>query len=70
MAAASLVASLSSMGTLATDDAGSATAAAQTKMVLLVLPGQVLGGAAGTPLGLSVFRRAQRKLLLRLCMGL
>lgn len=70
MAGASLVASLSLMGTLMANDAGDVDAAAQTKMVLLVLIGQILGGAAGMPLGLSVFWSAKRKLLLRLFAGL
>ena len=70
MTGASLLASLSLMGTLMANDAGNADAAAQTKMVLLVLSGQILGGAAGIPLGLSVFWSAKRKLLLRLFAGL
>lgn len=70
MAGASLVASLSLMGTLMANDAGSVDAAAQTKMVLLVLLGQILGGAAGIPLGLSLFWRTRSKLLLRLFAGL
>ena len=70
MAGASLVASLSLMGTLMANDAGSADATAQTKMVLLVLLGQILGGAAGIPLGLAIFWRTRRKLLLRLFAGL
>jgi hypothetical protein len=35
-------------------------------MVLLVLVGQILAGAAGLPLGLAVFWRARRKLLVRI----
>jgi hypothetical protein len=48
------------------NDAGTASAAAQTKMVLLVLVGQILAGAAGLPLGLAVFWRTRRKLLVRI----
>ena len=70
MAGASLLASLSLMGTLMANDAGNADTAAQTKMVLLVLFGQILGGAAGIPLGLSVFWSTKRKLLLRFFAGL
>jgi hypothetical protein len=66
IAGASLVISLSLMGTLMANDAGTASAAAQTKMVLLVLVGQILAGAAGLPLGLAVFWRARRKLLVRI----
>lgn len=65
MAGASVVASLSLMGTLMANDAGNADAAAQTKMLMLVLSGQILGGAAGIPLGLSIFWHARRRLLLR-----
>lgn len=64
--AASVLASISLMGTLMANDAGKASAAAQTKMVLLVLLGQILAGAAGIPLGLSIFWRARRRLMLRL----
>ncbi|MFM8790643.1 MAG: hypothetical protein ACKOEI_12495, partial [Chthoniobacterales bacterium] len=67
---ASLVASLSLMGTLMANDAGTVDAAAQTTMVLLVLVGQILGGAAGIPLGLSIFWSTRRKLLLRIFAGL
>lgn len=70
MTGASLVASLSLMGTLMANDAGTVDAAAQTKMVLLVLVGQILGGAAGIPLGLSIFWSTRRKLLLRIFAGL
>ncbi len=70
MAGASLVASLSLMGTLMANDAGQADAAVQTKMVLLVLLGQILGGVAGIPLGLSIFWRTHRKWLLRIFAGL
>ena len=70
MAGASLVASLSLMGTLMANDAGTVDATAQTKMVLLVLLGQALGGLAGIPLGLSIFWRMRRKLLLRIFAGL
>ena len=70
MAGASVLASLSLMGTLMANDAGNAGAAAQTKMVLLVLFGQILGGAAGIPLGLSIFWRTRRKLLVRIFAGL
>ena len=65
MAGASLVASLSLMGTLMANDAGSVSASAQTRMILLVLGGQILAGAAGIPLGLAIFWRARRKLLIR-----
>ncbi|MFM8682352.1 MAG: hypothetical protein ACKOEG_01000 [Chthoniobacterales bacterium] len=70
MTGASLVASLSLMGTLMSNDAGTVDAAAQTKMILLVLVGQILGGAAGIPLGLSIFWSTRRKLLLRIFAGL
>lgn len=70
MTGASLLASLSLMGTLMANGAGNADAAAQTKMVLVVLSGQILGGAAGIPLGLSVFWSTKRKFLLRLFAGL
>lgn len=66
MTGASLLASLSLMGTLMANDAGNADAAAQTNMVLLVLGGQILGGLAGLPLGLACFWTTQRKLMLRL----
>ena len=66
IAGASLVISLSLMGTLMANDAGTVSAAAQTKVVLLVLVGQILAGAAGLPLGLAVFWRARRKLLVRI----
>lgn len=69
-AGASLIASLSLMGTLMANDAGSASASVQTKMVLLVLGGQILGGAAGLPLGLAIFWSTKRKLLLRIFAGL
>jgi hypothetical protein len=58
------------MGTLMANDAGTAPAEAQTSMVLLVLGGQLLAGAAGVPLGLAVFWRTRRKLLLRIFAGL
>jgi hypothetical protein len=70
IAGASLVISLSLMGTLMANDAGAAPAEAQTKMVLLVLGGQLLAAAAGLPLGLAVFWRTRRKLLLRIFAGL
>lgn len=70
MAAASMVASLSLMGTLMANDAGNADAAAQTKMLMLVLSGQIIGGAAGIPLGLAIFWSTRRKLLLRVFAGL
>ena len=70
IAGASLVISLSLMGTLKANDAGSASAEAQTSMVLLVLGGQLLAAAAGLPLGLAVFWRTRRKLLLRIFAGL
>jgi len=54
------------MGTLMANDAGSAPAEAQTNMVLLLLDGQILAGAAGLPLGLAIFWRARRKLLVRI----
>jgi hypothetical protein len=70
IAGASLVITLSLMGTLMANDAGTAPAEAQTSMVLLVLGGQLLAGAAGVPLGLAVFWRTRRKLLLRIFAGL
>lgn len=65
IAAATLIVSLSLMGTLMANDSGEVSASAQTKMVLLVLGGQILAGFAGLPLGLAVFWRTWRKLLLR-----
>lgn len=70
IAGASLVISLSLMGTLMANDAGTASVGAQTTMVLLVLGGQLLAGVAGLPLGLAFFWRAKRKLLLRIFAGL
>ena len=70
IAGSSLVISLSLMGTLMANDSGEVSASAQTKMVLLVLGGQILAGVAGLPLGLSVFWRTRRKLLLRIFAGL
>lgn len=70
IAGASLVISLSLMGTLMANDAGTVSPEAQTNMVLLVLGGQILAGAAGIPLGLAVFWRTKRKLLLRMFAGL
>ena len=64
--AAVVLASVSLMGTLMANDAGTVSTSAQTKMILLVLGGQISGGAAGIPLGLSIFWSAQRKRLLRL----
>jgi len=66
IAGASLVISVSLMGTLMANDAGTVSAEAQTKMVLSVLGGQLLAGAAGLPLGLAVFWHTKRKLLLRI----
>ncbi len=65
IAGASLVIPLSLMGTLMANDAGNVSASAQTRMILLVLGGQILAGAAGIPLGLAIFWRARRKLLVR-----
>jgi len=70
IASASLVVSLSLMGTLMANDAGAVSAEAQTKMVLLVLGGQLLAGLAGLPLGLAVFWQTKRKLLLQIFGGL
>ena len=70
IAATALVASLSLMGTLMANDAGTVGAAAQTKMVLLVLIGQILGGIAGIPLGISIFWSTRRKMLLCIFAGL
>lgn len=66
IAGAIVIASVSLMGTLMANDAGNASASAQTEMVLLVLGGQILAGLAGLPLGLSIFWTSQRKRLLRL----
>ena len=66
IAGASLIVSLSLMGTLMANDSGEVSAKAQTKMVLLVLGGQILAGLAGLPLGLAVFWRTRRRLLLRI----
>jgi len=65
IAGASLVTSLSLIGTLMANDSGEVSAEAQTKMVLLVLGGQIVAGLAGLPLGLAVFWRTRRKLLMR-----
>lgn len=65
IAAATLIVSLSLMGTLMANDSGGVSASAQAKMVLLVLGGQILAGLAGAPLGLAVFWHTRRKLLLR-----
>jgi len=70
LAGASLLISLSLMGTLMANDAGDVSAAAQTSMILLVLGGQILAGASGLPLGLAIFWRARRRLLVRLFAGL
>ena len=70
VAGAIVLASLSLMGTLMANDAGDVSASAQTRMVLLVLGGQILAGAAGIPLGLAVFCSSARGLLLRLFAGL
>ena len=70
IAGASLVISLSLMGTLMANDAGTVSASAQTQMILLVLAGQILVGVAGIPLGLAIFWRTRRKLLVRLFAGL
>ena len=64
IAGAIVIASLSLMGTLMANDAGDASATAQTNMVLLVLGGQILAGLAGLPLGLALIWRARRKVLL------
>ncbi|MBU3666117.1 MAG: hypothetical protein FGM15_09630 [Chthoniobacterales bacterium] len=61
---ATVVATLSLMGTLMANDAGNAPESSQTTMVVLVLGGQILAGAAGIPLGAACFWRARRKLLL------
>jgi len=66
IAGATMIVSLSLMGTLMANDASQASAEAQTKMVLLVLAGQILAGSAGVPLGLSIFWRTRRKLLLKI----
>jgi hypothetical protein len=66
IAGAIVLASLSLMGTLMANDAGDVSASSQTRMVLLVLGGQILAGAAGVPLGLAVFWSSARKRLLRL----
>lgn len=66
IAGAIVITSLSLMGTLMANDAGDAAATAQTKMILLVLGGQILAGTAGIPLGLSIFWTSKRKRLLRL----
>ena len=70
IAGATLVISLSLMGTLMANDSGEVPAEAQTRMILMVLGGQVLAGLAGLPLGLAVFWRMRRKLLLRIFAGL
>ena len=70
IAGAIVLASFSLMGSLMANDAGTAPASAQTKMVLLVLGGQILAGLAGLPLGLACFWTVRRKLMLRLFAGL
>jgi len=60
------VMSMSAMGALMANDAGVVTAETQTTMVLGVLSGQALSLVAGVPLGLAVFWRTRRKLLVQL----
>jgi len=55
---------LSLMGTLMANDAGQSSTSAHMTMILGMLGGQVLAGAAGLPLGLSLCWRARRRLLL------
>ena len=59
-----VVITLSFMGTLMANDAGTVSASAQAAMVALVFVGQILAGAAGIPLGLACFWRTRRKVLL------
>jgi hypothetical protein len=66
IAGAVVLASLSLMGALMANDAGTVSEDTQTGMILLVLGGQILAGAAGIPLGLAVFWSSARKRLLRL----
>lgn len=67
VAGAIVIATMSLMGTLMANDAGNAPASSQTTMVLMVLGGQILAGAAGIPAGLACFWRSRRKFLLILC---
>lgn len=55
---------LSLMGTLMANDAGRSSTSAHMTMILGMLGGQVLAGAAGLPLGLSLSWRARRRRLL------
>jgi hypothetical protein len=66
IAAAIMIGSVSLMGTLMANDAGTVADTAHTRLILLVLAGQILAGLAGLPLGLSIFWTSQRKRLLRL----
>ena len=65
IAVAALVMSMSAMGALMANDAGVVTAETQTTMVFSVLGGQALALFAGVPLGLAVFWRTRRRLLVR-----
>jgi len=55
---------LSLMGTLMANDAGRSSTSAHMTMILGMAGGQVLAGAAGLPLGLSLCWRTRRRLLL------
>jgi hypothetical protein len=57
------------VGTLMANVADNVSAAAQTR-ILLVLVGQILAGAAGIRQGVTIFLRTRRKLLARLFAGL
>jgi hypothetical protein len=61
---------LSLMGTLMANDSGQAGAAAHGTLILGMAGGQILAGAAGVPLGLSLFLRGRRRLLLWMFAGL
>jgi hypothetical protein len=57
-------ASLAMMGGLMANDAGRATGDEHMALILGVLAGQIIAGAAGIPAGLAFFWRSRRKLLL------
>jgi hypothetical protein len=57
-------ASMAMMGGLMANDAGRATGDQHMALILGVLAGQIIAGAAGIPAGLAFFWRTRRKLLL------
>ena len=61
---------LSLMGTLMANDSGQAGNAAHGALILGMAGGQILAGAAGVPLGLSLFLRGRRRMMLWVFAGL